>query len=122
MEDKKWRAENGEWKRVFRKKYRIEEGEQKKNYYVGESVSIACGFLLAAIRNAGLASLTHTPSPMNFLRDILQRPSNEVPCLLIPVDHPGEHAWVPGIQRKSLDQIITQNIPASEPAAPNRKP
>lgn len=93
---------------VFREKYRIEEGRQKKNYYVDESVGIACGFLLAAIHNAGLASLTHTPSPMNFLREILHRPQNEVPYLLIPVGYPAENAVVPDIHRKSLDEILVR--------------
>jgi nitroreductase len=94
---------------VFKERYRIEDNAQKKNYYVDESVGIACGFLLAAIHNAGLASLTHTPSPMNFLCRILQRPVNEVPYLLIPVGYPVEGAVVPDIQRKSLNQILTYN-------------
>lgn len=95
---------------VFREKYRIERGKQKKNYYVDESVGIACGFLLAAIHNAGLVALTHTPSPMNFLRDILQRPQNEVPYLLIPVGYPAGGAMVPDISRKPLDTILVRNI------------
>lgn len=95
---------------VFREKYRIEDGVQKKNYYVDESVGIACGFLLAAIHNTGLASLTHTPSPMNFLREILQRPINEVPYLLIPVGYPKERTMVPDIRRKPLDQILISNV------------
>lgn len=95
---------------VFREKYRLEDGKQKKNYYVDESVGIACGFLLAAIHNAGLASLTHTPSPMNFLRDILQRPANEVPYLLIPVGYPKQGTLVPDIQRKTLDEILIRKI------------
>ena len=91
---------------VFKERYRIEEGVQKKNYYVEESVGIACGFLLAAIHNAGLVSLTHTPSPMNFLHQILHRPANEVPYLLIPVGYPAEGAVVPDIQRKGLEEIL----------------
>ncbi|MBX2991299.1 MAG: nitroreductase family protein [Bacteroidetes bacterium] len=94
---------------VFKEKYRMEEGKQKKNYYVEESVGIACGFLLAAIHNAGLASLTHTPSPMNFLRDILQRPANEVPYLLIPVGYPKEGVKVPDLHRKKLGDILITN-------------
>jgi nitroreductase len=99
---------------VFREKYRVEDskpqgGKQQKNYYVDESVGIACGFLLAAIHNAGLASLTHTPSPMNFLREILHRPQNEVPYLLIPVGYPAEGAVVPDIHRKRLDEILIFN-------------
>jgi iodotyrosine deiodinase len=95
---------------VFREKYRLEGGVQKKNYYVDESVGIACGFLLAAIHHAGLASLTHTPSPMNFLQDILQRPANEAPYLLIPVGYPREGATVPDIQRKPTGEILSWNI------------
>ncbi len=95
---------------VFKEKYRVELGIQKKNYYTDESVGIACGFLLAAIHNAGLASLTHTPSPMNFLREILQRPSNETPFLLIPVGYPAEKAVVPDIDRKPLEEILIRNI------------
>lgn len=94
---------------VFREKYRVEDGVQKKNYYVDESVGIACGFLLAAIHNAGLASLTHTPSPMNFLREILRRPPNEVPYLLIPVGYPADTAVVPDITRKPLHEILINN-------------
>lgn len=94
---------------VFREKYRVEEGVQKKNYYVDESVGIACGFLVAAIHNAGLASLTHTPSPMNFLREILRRPPNEVPYLLIPVGYPADTAVVPDITRKPLHEILINN-------------
>lgn len=94
---------------VFREKYRIEEGVQKKNYYVDESVGIACGFLLAAIHNAGLASLTHTPSPMNFLSEILKRPANESPYLLIPIGFPAEDATVPDIARKPLGEIMSLN-------------
>jgi nitroreductase len=94
---------------AFREKYRVEDGVRKKNYYVDESVGIACGFLLAAIHNAGLASLTHTPSPMNFLREILHPPQNEVPYLLIPVGYPAENAVVPDIHRKRLDEILIRN-------------
>jgi nitroreductase len=73
---------------------------------VKESVGIAVGFLLAAIHNAGLVSLTHTPSPMNFLQKILDRPQNERPFLLIPVGYPAEKVVVPDIQRKSLEEIL----------------
>lgn len=96
---------------VFREKYRIENGTIRKNYYVDESVGIACGFLLAAIHNAGLAALTHTPSPMDFLRTILRRPHNEVPYLLIPVGYPADGTLVPDIPRKPLDDILILNIP-----------
>jgi nitroreductase len=91
---------------VFKERYRIGEGIQKKNYYAEESVGIACGFLIAAIHHAGLVSLTHTPSPMNFLQSILHRPSNEVPFLLIPVGYPAENATVPDIHRKPLSELL----------------
>jgi len=98
---------------VFKEKYRIEDGVQKKNYYTEESVGIACGFLLAAIHNAGLVSLTHTPSPMNFLSEILQRPVNEAPYLLIPVGYPKQGAVVPDIRRKSLEDIMSSDTDSS---------
>lgn len=91
---------------LFRQDYAIENGQQSKHYYVMESVGIAAGFLLAAIHNAGLAALTHTPSPMGFLQEILERPRNEKPFLLIPVGYPKVGAKVPDISRKSLDQIL----------------
>jgi len=91
---------------VFRKTYDWLDGVKKKNYYVQESVGIACGFLLAALHQAGLVGLTHTPSPMNFLQEILQRPENEKPYLLIPVGYPALEAVVPDIRRKSLDEIM----------------
>ena len=91
---------------VFRQIYDInEEGSQRKNYYVNESVGIASGFLLAALHNAGLATLTHTPSPMNFLGKILNRPENEKAYLLIPVGYPSENAEVPKIKKKPFSEI-----------------
>jgi iodotyrosine deiodinase len=79
-----------------------------KHYYVTESVGIACGFLLAALHTAGLATLTHTPSPMGFLATLLERPRNEKPFLLIPVGYPADGAVVPAITKKSLDEIRTR--------------
>ena len=76
-----------------------------KNYYVQESVGIAVGLLLAALHAAGLATLTHTPSPMGFLGRILERPRNERPYVLIPVGHPAPGATVPDIRRKNLDEV-----------------
>ncbi|MCU0347145.1 MAG: nitroreductase family protein [Saprospiraceae bacterium] len=90
---------------VFKKAYEIEGGERRKCYYVSESVGIATGFLLAAIHHAGLATLTHTPSPMNFLQTILERPDNERPFLLLPVGHPAEGATVPDLRRKGLEEV-----------------
>jgi nitroreductase len=91
---------------VFKKAYDIlPDGKKKNNYYVNESVGIACGLLLAAIHKAGLVALTHTPSPMNFLTKILNRPENERPFLVIPVGYPAEETYVPKLQRKSLEEI-----------------
>ena len=91
---------------VFKRSYEIEENNHKhQNYYVTESCGIACGFLLAAIHHAGLVALTHTPSPMNFLAKILNRPINEKPFLLIPVGYPAEECWVPDIKRKGISEI-----------------
>jgi iodotyrosine deiodinase len=91
---------------VFKKAFDITaDGNKKNNYYVSESVGIACGFLLAAIHHAGLLALTHTPSPMNFLSKILKRPENERPFLLIPVGHPSDEMYVPKLKRKALDEI-----------------
>lgn len=91
---------------VFKKAYDITpDGKKRNNYYVNESVGIACGFLLAAIHKAGLVALTHTPSPMNFLSKILDRPENERPYLLIPVGYPTEETFVPKLERKSLKEI-----------------
>jgi nitroreductase len=93
---------------VFKKAYDLdEEGNKMNNYYVNESVGLACGFLLTAIHNAGLVALTHTPSPMNFLTKVLERPENERPFLLIPVGYPVEEAWVPDLKRKELGEIAT---------------
>ncbi len=79
---------------------------KRKHYYVVESVGIAVGMLLAALHNGGLATLTHTPSPMKFLREILKRPTNETPFVLIPVGYPAEGAKVPDLQRKPLEEIM----------------
>ena len=90
---------------VFEKKA---DGENRKNYYVNESVGIAAGFLLAALHNAGLVTLTHTPSPMNFLAKILKRPDNERAYLLIPVGYPSKNAKVPIISKKPFSKIYTK--------------
>lgn len=79
--------------------------QREKHYYVQESVGIACGFLIAAIHNAGLATLTHTPSPMNFLKTVLKRPDNERPFLLLPVGYPADDVFVPNLTRKSLEEV-----------------
>jgi iodotyrosine deiodinase len=91
---------------VFKKSYDFDEQGNKTNtYYANESCGIACGFLLAAIHNAGLAALTHTPSPMNFLSKVLNRPANEKPFLLVPVGYAAEECWVPDIKRKKLNGV-----------------
>jgi nitroreductase len=91
---------------VFKKAYDVRGGRKCKNYYVTESVGLACGFLLTAIHNAGLVALTHTPSPMNFLQEILGRPENERPFLLIPVGYPAPDAKIPDLKRKDKDEVI----------------
>ena len=106
---------------VFKRIYELEmksDGDPRKigagsqtsykhqNYYVTESCGIACGFLLAAIHHAGLAALTHTPSPMNFLSKVLSRPENEKPFLLIPVGYPAEECWVPDLKRKPVEFVV----------------
>ena len=93
---------------VFAKVYGIDDnGKRVKHYYVNESVGIATGFLISAIHNAGLASLTHTPSPMGFLNKILMRPEQERPFLLLVVGYPEKNSKVPNIKRKTLSQIST---------------
>ncbi len=91
---------------VFKKSYELEEdGSKGLVYYANESCGLACGFLLAAIHHAGLAALTHTPSPMNFLCTVLKRPKNEKPFLLIPVGYPAKECWVPDLKRKTIESI-----------------
>ena len=80
--------------------------EKHNNYYVNESVGIAAGMLITAIHNAGLVTLTHTPSPMNFLAKALGRPDNERPFLLLPVGYPTNDAQVPELTRKSLEEVV----------------
>jgi len=91
---------------VFKKVYDLdEEGGKLQNYYVSESVGIACGFLITAIHQAGLVTLTHTPSPMKFLQTALGRPKNEKAFLLLPVGYPATDCKVPDIEKKSLEEI-----------------
>ena len=99
---------------MFRIQYDLEEGEQgeavkSKNYYVQESCGIALGMLIAALHNAGLATLTHTPSPMNFLAEILERPANERAFMLLPVGYPVEDCRVPDLQRKPLADVLLEH-------------
>jgi len=94
----------------FAESYGIDDdGEKIKNYYVQESVGIACGMFITALHHMGLATLTHTPAPMKFLGQILNRPSNERPYILFPVGYPAEDASAPDITRKSLEDVVQWN-------------
>ena len=90
---------------VFKKVYDFKKKQRKKNYYVNESVGIACGILLTALHNSGLATLAHTPSPMGFLEKILKRPKNEKAFLLIPVGFPSVNAKAPVLNKKTFNNI-----------------
>lgn len=93
---------------IFAESYGVTpEGKKYKHYYATESVGIATGMLVAAVHNAGLAALTHTPSPMGFFNEILGRPAHERPFLMLVVGYPAEDAVVPDIGRKGLDEIAT---------------
>lgn len=102
----------------FAEKYIISpNGERRKTYYVNESVGIACGFFIAALHRMGLSTLTHTPNPMGFLTEICQRPASERPYILLPVGFAAADALVPGLRRKSLDQVTVEVPPAGEEQA-----
>ena len=90
---------------VFKQIYDLKNGNKYKNYYVNESVGIACGILLTAIHRAGLVALTHTPSPMGFLEKICKRPDNERAYLLIPVGYPADDAQVPDLEKKDFNEF-----------------
>mgnify|MGYP006161286469 FL=1 len=91
---------------VFKQSYGLENGVKSQHYYVNESVGIACGILITAIHLAGLVTVTHTPSPMNFLGKILGRPENERPYLLLPIGYPKKDAFVPDLERKPLHEVL----------------
>ena len=94
---------------IFSQKFGLlPDGRKVKHYYPGESVGLATGFLLAALHHVGLATLTHTPSPMGFLNQILDRPRNEKPFLLLVVGYPDDAARVPDIQRKALAEVVSK--------------
>lgn len=93
---------------VFKKAFSKDGANRKQNYYVNESVGIATGMLLSALHLAGLSTLTHTPSPMNFLSKILNRPENEKPYLVIPVGFAHEENCVPDIEKKPLKEVLTE--------------
>lgn len=93
---------------VFAERYGVgSNGKRIKHYYTPESVGISCGMLITALHNCGLATLTHTPSPMGFLKKILKRPENERPYLIVVCGHPTKEAKVPNLKRKSLEHIAT---------------
>ncbi|MFD2531139.1 nitroreductase family protein [Gracilimonas halophila] len=93
---------------IFAQNYNLgENGDKDKHYYVKESVGIATGMLITALHHSGLATLTHTPSPMGFLNEIMGRPSHEKPFLLLVVGYPDEDVKVPDITKKSLDEIAS---------------
>lgn len=94
---------------MFQLNSQVVNGRMQRNYYPTESIGLAAGFFLMACQYLGLATLTHTPSPMNFLRDILKRPSNEKPFLLIPVGYPADDCVVPDIPKKPLNEVLQWN-------------
>ncbi len=94
---------------MFRVDWETIDGHRVQNYYPAESIGIAAGMFLMACHQVGLATLTHTPSPMTFLRELLGRPVNEKPYLLIPVGYPAPDCTVPGIPKKPLDQALQWN-------------
>lgn len=98
------------------------DGSRRKNFYVRESVGLACGLFIAALHTMGLSTLTHTPSPMGFLRDILGRPKNERPFILFPVGYPADDAEVPDIHRKPLDEVMLLNPRGEVEALPDHGP
>ena len=93
---------------VFKQIYDLNDGKKYKNYYVNESVGIACGFLLTAVHRAGLVALTHTPSPMGFLEKICERPQNERAFLLVPIGYPLKDAVVPDLQKKQYSDYANK--------------
>ena len=94
---------------VFEERFGVNpDGSQRHNYYVKESVGIACGFFIAALHQLGLVTLTHTPSPMAFLSKLLGRPSNERPFILFPIGYPAEEAMVPDLTRKALSDVLVE--------------
>jgi iodotyrosine deiodinase len=95
---------------VFKETYGTDtRGRRITNYYVNESVGIACGLFIAALHHMGLVTLTHTPNPMGFLSELLNRPANEKPYILFPVGYPAEDAQVPNLTRKGMDELVQEN-------------
>jgi nitroreductase len=105
---------------VFEQRYGLEpDGTRRHHYYVKESVGIACGMFIDAIHRMGLSTLTHTPSPMAFLRTVLGRPENERPFILFPVGYAAEDCRVPALTRKSLDDVMVEVHEADLPLSPS---
>jgi iodotyrosine deiodinase len=101
---------------VFKEVHGIDSaGGKVTNYYVSESVGIACGLFISALHQMGLATLTHTPQPMRFLNRILERPANERPYILFPIGYPAEGCTVPRIEKKPLAQVVTWVEPPPPP-------
>ena len=101
---------------VFKESYGVDDaGGKITNYYVNESVGIACGMFIAALHNMGLVTLTHTPSPMGFLSRLLNRPPNEKPYILFPVGYPADGAMVPDLKRKSFEDVVQENAGTRPP-------
>jgi len=95
----------------FAKPFELDaEGNRHKNYYVSESCGIACGMFISAIHNMGLSTLTHTPSPMKFLNEIVARPKHERPFILFPVGYPSKDAVVPDLERRPLSEVSQWNL------------
>ncbi len=110
---------------VFKRAYDVEpDGRRTKNYYVDESVGIACGLFIAALHHMGLATLTHTPSPMAFLAKLLGRPENERAYLVMPVGYPAPDAKVPRLTRKALSEILVddETLPPVAPVGADEEP
>jgi nitroreductase len=103
---------------VFEERFgQNEDGSKRHNFYVKESVGIACGLFIASLHTMGLATLTHTPSPMAFLSKLLGRPDNERPYILFPVGYPEPGALVPDIKRKPLDEVLVEPPPTEDDPA-----
>ena len=101
---------------VFEQRYgRHDDGSRRHNYYVKESVGIACGMFISALHRMGLATLTHTPSPMRFLGELLDRPENERPFILFPIGYPADDAMVPNLTRKPLNEVMVEVVDPSVP-------
>ncbi|MCH7685021.1 MAG: hypothetical protein IIB35_15090 [Gemmatimonadetes bacterium] len=101
---------------VFKESYGVDDaGGKITNYYVNESVGIACGMFIVALHNMGLVTLTHTPCPMGFLSQLLNRPPNEKPYILFPVGYPADGAMVPDLNRKSFEDVVQENAGTRPP-------